>query len=105
MLERAVGSNYSLSNYFVIGHNLYKNRKKNDGDVALKRGAENDGCLWCMVLHAVFLIENDDTFYEALSWFIEGAIRGNTFCIEVLVDNYRKFHGDKQFYFCGLINF
>ena len=85
---------YPRSTYFVVGYRLMK--PKTDTLVnldaaadAFKRGAENDGCVPCLLFYVVIQYERSN-FYLLMPYAFEGAIRGHFGCMVYLVMCYNK---------------
>ena len=80
---------YPKSHFFTVGYDLWKAKQDDAALDAFKRGAENDGCVPCMVFY-IYAQWKRDNFHLLLPYVIEAAVRGHAGCIDELVDCYQK---------------
>ena len=84
---------FPMSKYYVVGRNLkigFRDSNFHNAAKAFRHGIEVDGCLWCMSNYATLQISDingslNDKFQKSLPWCLEGAIRGHTFSITLLL--------------------
>ena len=84
------------SNYYNVGKGLLDATHFDLALDAFKRGAETDGCVPCIKNYCIGLREvRKQMIHLILPWALEGAIRGNPFCINMLLHDCYK--GDKVY--------
>ena len=90
---------YKKSNHLYVGHRYMELNRLDLAAGALLRGAEY-GCISCMVYY-VNVQWDFKNIHLALPWILEGAIRGNVWCM----DRFVKFFETKPGHACALGNF
>ena len=80
---------YRKSHIFTVGYDLWLAEQEDAAVDAFKRGADNVGCVPCMVLY-VALQRGRGNFHLVVPYALEAAFRGNQPCMNQLVECYNN---------------
>ena len=80
---------YPKSHAFNVGYELGAAKHIDAAVGAFKRGADNKGCVPCIVLY-VQIQQKHGNFHLLLPYVLEGAIRGHVGCMNLLVNWYQR---------------
>jgi hypothetical protein len=82
---------YPVSDFFINARNLEDQGRLDEAKVEMKKGAAENGCVPCMIYYAMYFLSDTTCIHLKIPWLLEGAIRGHTQCMNVLVRScYRK---------------